>query len=581
MKSVDSSFHSLQRSVLNEPGAPAQPTPRSMPGPGPGKAVAAPPPRSKQPQQPAPPPPVTDGDDGPTRVYVGGTVAIKSDYTASDVLLMTANALKRPLTSFVQSFADTGSKLVEGKPLSQQGRDAIASVTGHVDKVAGYTQIGGAQQLAGSALEAATKFATGASESADEMVADIHQAATVTGAKGTSTASRGSRPRGDAPGGKEKMDPESFSGLSSSGATQGGADKVTQASQGQPVELPPQDVASGESGPAAFHQRTVTLGVLKGEGPVNLEPALDAEDDAARLKHFGGQNASFFRNDVDVADMPEPARLDATPFEQRRGVLTFGKGEQATSFVPEGKAYLGRAWVPNEGPSELAGADIVKLGSGKDGTAALKLRFDDLAPGSTTIVTGGPMRGGTMLFAADQQGFYAYHADASSLNPKWTVSQDGARSILNAHEQMRPVAESAARPARGGARDDLVAAAKEYPFSALIYNGEYSSEPRRRSSDARIAAPLHAQGSNAAGQPWKMMTFNYFEPDSNLRTVGTAEAVIAKDMNGKVVVSVLGEKGKLDSMKTLDRHGGSVGFRYRLMDGATSTYEVPAAKGSR
>ena len=68
-----------------------------------------------------------------------------------------------------------------------------------------------------------------------------------------------------------------------------------------------------------------------------------------------------------------------------------------------------------------------------------------------------------------------------------------------------------------------------------------------------------------------MMTYSYFEP-SDVRSVGTAEAVISKDAAGKVTVQVLGEKGKLDHMQTSDLHGGSVGFRYATINGATTSY---------
>jgi hypothetical protein len=74
-----------------------------------------------------------------------------------------------------------------------------------------------------------------------------------------------------------------------------------------------------------------------------------------------------------------------------------------------------------------------------------------------------------------------------------------------------------------------------------------------------------------------MMTFSYFEP-GDVRTVGTAEAVISKDASGKVTVQLLGEKGKLDHMQTTDLRGGSVGFRYRSIEGATTSYTVAASK---
>jgi hypothetical protein len=43
---------------------------------------------------------------------------------------------------------------------------------------------------------------------------------------------------------------------------------------------------------------------------------------------------------------------------------------------------------------------------------------------------------------------------------------------------------------------------------------------------------------------------------------------------------VLGEKGKLVNMQTLDRHGGSVGFRYTSTEDATASYTVEQPKRS-
>jgi hypothetical protein len=314
-----------------------------------------------------------------------------------------------------------------------------------------------------------------------------------------------------------------------------------------------------------------TLKRLLGEGPLNLEPAAGPADDTARIRQFG-MALTFYRNDKSASKTRDLSSIDKTDYQARNDVIAFGKGTDATSYVPEAKAYMGRAWTTT--PTELAGTDIVKLGAGKDGTAAIMLPFDQLRRGSTVIVTGGPMRGSTMLFTADNHGFYAYHAGASSSEPRWTVSEDGARSIANAYRAMHP-AHHAWMTARSGA-DELVSIAKLNPFSALIYHGEYSTEPGRKLPDERIHAPQHATGTEP-DDPWHMMTFSYFEP-GDVRSVGTAQAVISKDAGGKVTVQVMGERGKLDHMQTIDLHGGSVGFRYRPIDGSTASHTVEPSK---
>jgi hypothetical protein len=318
-------------------------------------------------------------------------------------------------------------------------------------------------------------------------------------------------------------------------------------------------------------QGTVTLKRLQSEGPLNLEPADGVAADIARINQFG-KPLVFYRNDKSVSGMRGPTLIDRTDYPARRDIITLGKGEDATSYVHEAKAYMGRAWAST--PTELSGTDIVKLGAGKDGVAVIKLPFKQLRPGSTVIVTGGAMRGSTMLFAADSHGFYAYHAGSTSDNLRWTVSEDGARSIANAYRRMRS-SQKAWITARSAA-EELVSIAHLHPFSALIYNGEYSTEAGRKPFDERIRTPTHATGTDPA-HPWHMMTFSYFEP-GDVRTVGTAEAVISKDASGKVTVQLLGEKGKLDHMQTTDLRGGSVGFRYRSIEGATTSYTVAASK---
>jgi len=68
----------------------------------------------------------------------------------------------------------------------------------------------------------------------------------------------------------------------------------------------------------------------------------------------------------------------------------------------------------------------------------------------------------------------------------------------------------------------------------------------------------------------------YHEHDPNVRSVGTAEAVISKDLDGKVTVSVLAEKGKLvrGSSSSGDRRN-TIEYKYEMMDSHEATVEQP------
>jgi hypothetical protein len=72
-----------------------------------------------------------------------------------------------------------------------------------------------------------------------------------------------------------------------------------------------------------------------------------------------------------------------------------------------------------------------------------------------------------------------------------------------------------------------------------------------------------------------MMTFNYHEHDPNLRTVGTAEAVVSKDLNGAMTVSVLAEKGTLDRGSPSAERGSPIAYRCKTTDSDSATYLAP------
>ncbi|MEX3932939.1 cytotoxic necrotizing factor Rho-activating domain-containing protein [Paraburkholderia phymatum] len=185
--------------------------------------------------------------------------------------------------------------------------------------------------------------------------------------------------------------------------------------------------------------------------------------------------------------------------------------------------------------------------------------FSKIPPGGTVIVTGGMLSGCTVVMAANQQGFYAYHAGTSTPDPHWRTNTDGAASIVTAHNAMRPDQPVPVRPVAGG--NDLVAVGQQYPFSVIVYSD--------RSEILEPGTPGNSANQSTA--------FNYFERDPGKATVGTAEAVITKDMNGNVVVHVWVEKGTLsDSISS----GDGIKARYKMDSGQSSTYSVPDARGA-
>jgi hypothetical protein len=236
----------------------------------------------------------------------------------------------------------------------------------------------------------------------------------------------------------------------------------------------------------------------------------------------------------------------------------------------------------------LAGAQVIELGNGRQGVGAIKLPFANVRAGGTVIISGGAMNGCTMLFACDGRSLYAYHAGSAEMAPDWHTAHQGAQSIVNAHTKIGPKTQ------RGykwlGTNSDLIVVGRQYPFSALIYSGRFLGNAdalvgasamlgavggaEQLVPNAHLHVPRHAFGPRQ-GFRWHMMTFNYTERDPNLRTVGTAVAVVSKALNGGVVVSVLAEKGKLDRGSSVGERGDSIEYRYTTLDHDSATYPVP------
>ncbi|CAB3757818.1 cytotoxic necrotizing factor Rho-activating domain-containing protein [Paraburkholderia solisilvae] len=501
------------------------------------EASAAPPRRLRFPPPPPPPPrtnAVNQNDSGVTRVRLQG-IGIKTSYTLKEVLRMTGDAFEKPFTSFLTYMSNAGSLLIDGKPATQSQKDAIERITSKFDAVVGLASRSGQMQLAGKILHRINDAAHGKPFSREDMASDLLDGVSSVDVKLPDF-------KGEMPG---RLGSPS---LQSSSAEASGSE------------------------PAASEVGKESVSLLKQlvrRGPPDLVPAANRQADQQRIDAFCGP-VSFYRKDREAPAPDFPSVIHATEYKDRRNVLTVGKGKDLTFYDAEEKAGVNGDKAADMTP-ELANASVIQLGSGKDGVAAVNVCFEDLAPGSTTIVSSGPMRGSTMLFTADETGFSAYHAGASK-QTRAKAADAEASSIAEAHERFGST-HADATPQQNG-MDALYRAATSHPFSAIVssYGDPPAGQPHPK------YAPSNDAGLGADGRPWSMMNFNYVGADQSPREVGSAEAIIRKDENGKITVQVLAERGKLGYKPTRGwSTSPTASFNYRQLESAVGRYSVDHA----
>ena len=471
----------------------------------------------------------TDGD-WVTKVRLQG-VGIKTDYTVKEVLTIAGDGLSKPLTGFLEYMGNAGSLLIDGRPATRQQKETIRAFTEKFDAVAGVAGAGNIQAV-GKILHHINDAANGKMPSRDEMVANLMEGVSMVDVV--------------IPGLKAKVPPRPDAPSSSEDGSQTGQ--------------------TGQTGPASAKQETppTILKELMKQGPLGLMPAANRQEDQKRIDRFSGP-VSFYRKDRDVPNPDAASVLHATDYKDRLGVLNVGKGKDLTSYDPTMKAALNRNRSTDISPA-LANANVIQLGSGNDGVAAVNVCFADLAPGSTTVVTSGPMRGDMALFTADDTGFSAYRAQASKKTPAKSADA-AAASIANAHEHFGQTDAYPTKPQNGF--DEMFRAARSHPFSALVYSVDdpTSGQPHPK------YGPSNDAGLGPDGKLWSAVNFNYLAPNRNSREVGTAEAVITKDLKGKVTVQVLAERGKLENAV----RAPDASFTYRQIESAIGSYTAREA----
>ncbi|HKT99291.1 MAG TPA: cytotoxic necrotizing factor Rho-activating domain-containing protein [Paraburkholderia sp.] len=496
---------------------------------------------------------------GPQIRYLG-SVKIRTDYTPAEVIEMTSQALRKPFTSFVKSAQDISNKLNRGEPLSPEEEATIERYAGIADQFRLLTPGGQVMNGVGTLLAGSYSAWEGKPlnrEMAREMLDLLNTRVDMRKASApVSSSSAVPLPKGapNAPG------LNNAPGFKPPTRLPGGRVGYPLGPT-KPPRLPATRGTGPQPGPSGVGARASSLarlgraqvGELKGKGPLNLR-ASDSGTPPDQPLGKVGVPFNYYRSDRDV-QMSTSQPAEAVPFSQRRDVLTVGTAKEATSYDAKARTYFGNRWDKKSG-GLASDTQVIKIDNGREGVGAIFVPFTNIPPGGRLVVTGGALSGCTVMMAANKQGFYAWHAGTDRPGTQWTTANNGAASIVNAHNAMGGGQHVV--PTAGGQSSDLLSVAGQYPFSVIVYNGK--------------AQMLPAGATGPAGN--KMTSFSYYEPDPRKMALGTAEAVIARDRSGNVVVRVWAEKGALTDPRSV-KDGTQT--RYTMESGQMSTYEVPAS----
>ncbi|WNC91755.1 cytotoxic necrotizing factor Rho-activating domain-containing protein [Paraburkholderia sp. FT54] len=290
----------------------------------------------------------------------------------------------------------------------------------------------------------------------------------------------------------------------------------------------------------AYRVRKGDIAPLEGKGAIYLKTTSEINSPF-----------SFYRYDKDMK-MSEPAKLPNITSTEAQEVLKTGNGRDVTSFSPNSGSYFGQ-W--GRGKTKLSDkTNVIELENGKEGVGAVAISFADIPPKGSVLVTTGSLSGCTVMFAADNQKFYAYHAGTSAPAGNWKTAREGVSSLREAHEHLK--ADARRKGLDQPSNNDLVDIGGDYPFSVIIYNGKF--DKGRPQDDTRINRPEWERSEG-------MHVNNYFETDKKIASTATGIALVRKDAQGRVSVSVLYDKGALKRAASKGRVGDPLLYDYKSM----------------
>lgn len=510
--------------------------------------------------------------NGPDKIeYIGG-VQVKTGYTLEEVLNIAKEALAHPVGSFAASSADMRHVLLRGRNITGKERAEIMEDTSQADSflvgVRSFHPVGGAMNVATVNADALHTMEEGKPLTLDQMdtmlfsVNELPSKESVAvSIKSTTTASSTNHPSFKPPTRLE----DGRVGYPSSPT--------------RPPRLPPDKAGGSVASTSRPRPDSPTTGDIHAPRPStstdsrHMTPASKRKDRAhsqfsslkARIKARFSSDANrvrngdiaalenkgaiylreaseiatsfdYFRYDKDVK-MVAPAKSSDLIPEVEREVLRTGNGKQITSLRSDARVYFG-SWGRNNRKLS-AKTDVIELENGKQGVGAVRISFADIPPKKSVLVITGDLSGCTVMFAADNQHFYAYHSGISTPVDSWKTAREGVRDLRAAHEMLKPGAQR--KRLENPENNDLVDVANSYDFSVIVYNGKFSRDAA--GVDARITRTEQerAEGTNV---------HSYFDANEGAPSIGTAFALIRKDAQGHVSISTLYERGELTRAKS-------------------------------
>jgi hypothetical protein len=529
--------------------------------------------------------------NGPDRIqYVGG-IRVRTDYTAEGLLETVKDALKHPIGAFAASISDIHHVVLHGRNITRQEKKEIEEDIAQIDSVLvtirGMTPVGGAMNVisvSADVLAAMSKDKPLTLDQAHDLIFGINNLPSAESVEIPARREQGAV--ANAPSNPPRFKPPTRMQDGRAGYTlsptrppklpgdtsvpHGPGSSASRTSPDRSRGARPKTTsrpAEPQAGPSEPRPRTspkeprVSLTskicgafysdanrVRKGDiAPLEGKGAIYLKTSGESRTQF-----SFYRNDRDMK-MSGPAHSsDITPAAAQE-VLRMGNGSDVTSLSPSANSYFGQWGRSKQKLSEQI--DVIELENGREGVGAVQISFADIPPKGSVLVTTGSLSGCTVMFAADQQKFYAYHAGTSTPRANWKTAREGVSSLREAHEHLNPDAQKKVLEQPGN--NDLVDMGNDYPFSVISYDGKFSRT--RPQDDTRINRPEWE---------WSNGTHinNYFEADEKIPSIGTSVALIRKDARGRVSVSVLYEKGALKRASSKGRVGDPLKYDYKVIE---------------